>query len=43
MATDREIVAECRKHVDERELPYEVKVTLLDAATQITALKAEVA
>jgi hypothetical protein len=37
-----DLVAECQKHVDERELPYPVKVTLLDAADTITHLRAKV-
>lgn len=35
-----DLPAECRKHSDELPLPYEVKVTLLDAAARIEQLEA---
>ena len=34
--------AECRKHSDELPLPYDVKVTLLDAAARIEKLESEI-
>lgn len=37
-----DLPAECRKHSDELPLPYEVKVTLLDAAARIERLEAAV-
>lgn len=36
-----DLPAECRKHSDELPLPYEVKVTLLDAAARIEQLERE--